>query len=47
MVIGNGDQFSDYIKTATLFKDSGIRFIGWIDSNGKANDVDIPDIQKI
>jgi Undecaprenyl-phosphate glucose phosphotransferase len=45
LLIGNGDQLLDYIKTAKLFKDSGIRFIGWIDSNGKANDAEIPDIE--
>jgi Undecaprenyl-phosphate glucose phosphotransferase len=46
LLIGNGDQISDYIKTSKYFKDSGIRFIGWIDSEGKASANNVVEINE-
>lgn len=45
LLIGNSPLLSDYIKTVKLFKDSGIRFIGWIDSNGLAAKESISDLK--
>lgn len=33
LLIGNSPLLSDYVNTARAYKDSGIRFLGWIDSN--------------
>lgn len=44
LLIGNSPLLSDYIKTVKLFKDSGIRFIGWLDSNGLAKQENITDL---
>ncbi|MEK6624246.1 MAG: undecaprenyl-phosphate glucose phosphotransferase, partial [Bdellovibrionota bacterium] len=33
LLVGNGPQMRNYIETVKLFKDSGIRFIGWIEAN--------------
>jgi len=31
LIIGNGTQSEEYVKTVLKFKDSGIKFCGWID----------------
>jgi len=36
LLVGNGAPIEQYIKTMRAFKDSGIFFKGWIDSNGLA-----------
>ncbi len=46
LLIGNSSLLLEYVKTARLYKDSGIRFRGWIDSNGLCNEVDIPSINQ-
>ncbi|HAZ11684.1 MAG: undecaprenyl-phosphate glucose phosphotransferase [Bdellovibrionales bacterium GWA2_49_15] len=33
LLVGNGPQMGNYIETVKLFKDSGIRFLGWIEAN--------------
>ncbi|MBK26618.1 MAG: undecaprenyl-phosphate glucose phosphotransferase [Halobacteriovorax sp.] len=42
LLIGNGDPIKKYIENARLFKDSGINFIGWLDSEGKAEESKVP-----
>lgn len=46
LLIGNSPLLSDYVHTARTYKDSGIRFMGWIDSEGLADKVKIPIIQQ-
>lgn len=46
LLIGNGSSLLDYIKTAKKFKDSGISFMGWIDSNGLNQKFNIPEVLK-
>lgn len=46
LLVGNGESLLTYIDTARKFKDSGIRFSGWIDSNGRNNDSSIPSISE-
>lgn len=36
MLVGDGIQLDGYVKHLKQFKDAGIKFSGWIDSNGKA-----------
>lgn len=42
LLIGNSPLLTDYIHTARTYKDSGIRFMGWMDSDGLASKEDIP-----
>ena len=46
LVIGNGQALIDYIHTAKKFKDSGIRFLGWMDSHGRSQElkINIPEL---
>ena len=44
LVIGNSRLLIDYIETAKKFKDSGIRFKGWVDSGGLSKKYSIPEI---
>lgn len=44
LLAGNSSQLSSYVKTVRSFKDSGIRFLGWIDSEGLATQHEIPAI---
>jgi exopolysaccharide biosynthesis polyprenyl glycosylphosphotransferase len=47
LLIGNGYQLTDYVRTARYFKDSGIRFLGWIDPpKDMAKEYNIPEISK-
>jgi len=41
LLIGSGRQVAQYVSTAREFKDSGIRFLGWIDGG------ELPDIKNI
>ncbi len=45
LLIGNSPLLGDYVITTKLYKDSGIRFRGWIDSDGAHKDFDIPNIE--
>jgi Undecaprenyl-phosphate glucose phosphotransferase len=36
LLVGNGDQLLKYVDTVKDFKDSGIRFLGWIDGGNLA-----------
>ncbi len=46
LIIGNGQALIDYIHTAREFKDSGIRFLGWMDSHGRSEEekINIPEL---
>lgn len=44
LLVGNGPQLASYVKTVRSFKDSGIRFLGWIDSEGVASEFEIPEL---
>ncbi len=44
LLVGNGPQLASYVKTVRSFKDSGIRFQGWIDSEGAAKEFEIAEI---
>lgn len=44
LLVGDGKQLEDYVNTAKKFKDSGIRFIGWIESNCKSSHHKIPEL---
>ncbi len=46
LLIGNGHQISEYIQVSKTFKDSGIRFMGWIDSEGRAEEHGINAIEQ-
>ncbi len=46
LLIGNSSSLIDYVHTARKFKDSGISFIGWIDSNQKATELQIKEIEQ-
>lgn len=46
LLVGNGPQLVSYVKTVRSFKDSGIRFLGWIDSEGVAREHEISDIKE-
>lgn len=46
LLVGNGPQLVSYVKTVRSFKDSGIRFLGWIDSEGVAHEHEISDIKE-
>lgn len=44
LLIGNSPLLVDYVKTARSYKDSGIRFLGWYDSQGLASEAEIQEI---
>jgi Undecaprenyl-phosphate glucose phosphotransferase len=44
LLIGNSNQLIEYVHMARHFKDSGIRILGWIDSQGIAKEHDVPEI---
>ena len=44
LLIGNSPLLVDYVKTARSYKDSGIRFLGWYDSQGLACEAEIQEI---
>ena len=44
LLIGNGDQIGQYITAVRNFKDAGINFVGWINSEGKASRYNIQEI---
>jgi Undecaprenyl-phosphate glucose phosphotransferase len=44
LLIGNSPLLSDYVATALTYKDSGIRFMGWLDSQGRAEKHKITEI---
>lgn len=46
LLIGNSPAIVDYVNTARLYKDSGIRFMGWIDSEGLAKNVGVSEIHE-
>ena len=46
LLVGNGLQMCRYVDACRKFKDSGIRFVGWIDSDGAADRMDITEIHQ-
>jgi Undecaprenyl-phosphate glucose phosphotransferase len=46
LLVGDSDQLKNYVDTARSFKDSGLRFIGWIDDNGLSKSMNIDSIDK-
>ena len=46
LLIGSGTPLKDYVKNTRTFKDSGIRFLGWIDSAGLAEEFNVEKIEK-
>lgn len=46
LLVGNGTPLKKYIDNSRIFKDSGINFKGWIDSEGMAKEFGIPQIEK-
>jgi len=46
LLIGNSPLLADYVAIALTYKDSGIRFIGWLDSHGLSKNHQIPEIEK-
>lgn len=46
LLVGNSEQLKKYVEQVRLYKDSGIRFMGWIDSRGLASDLDVEEIQE-
>lgn len=44
LLIGNGPSIEQYVRTIKNFKDSGINFKGWIDSNGMSDKFNIPEL---
>ncbi|MFT6069455.1 MAG: Undecaprenyl-phosphate glucose phosphotransferase [Bacteriovoracaceae bacterium] len=45
LLVGNGEPLTKYVHNARLFKDSGIQFKGWIDSEGQAEKLNIEELQ--
>lgn len=45
LLIGNGPQLCDYVETARRYKDCGIHFRGWFNSNGLAAKMGIKDLE--
>lgn len=43
VLFGNGPQLIDYVQTARRYKDCGITFRGWLNSEGKAKELGIPE----
>lgn len=46
LLIGNSPLLANYVETALIYKDSGIRFMGWLDSNGLSKKHQIPEVEK-
>ena len=46
LLIGNASPLEDYVHAVRAYKDSGIRFLGWIDSDNKAGNFEIPEINQ-
>lgn len=44
VLIGNGPQLVDYVQTARRYKDCGINFRGWVNSEGLATELGIQEI---
>lgn len=44
VVVGHGQTVEEYVRRIQGFKDSGIRFVGWIDSAGAAEKYNIPEL---
>ncbi len=44
LLIGNGAPIIGYVENARMFKDSGINFIGWIDSEDQSSKMNIKPI---
>lgn len=45
LLIGNSPLLKEYVFTARMYKDSGIRFMGWLDSKGLANELGIKEVE--
>jgi Undecaprenyl-phosphate glucose phosphotransferase len=45
LLIGHNGSIEDYVRAMRSFKDSGVYFLGWIDSNGLAERYGIPKIE--
>ncbi|MFZ8933911.1 MAG: undecaprenyl-phosphate glucose phosphotransferase [Bacteriovoracaceae bacterium] len=45
LMVGNGAQCEDYVKTVLRFKDSGIKFCGWIDGDNLSQQYNINPIK--
>ncbi|OUR98800.1 undecaprenyl-phosphate glucose phosphotransferase [Halobacteriovorax marinus] len=45
LLVGTGDNITDYIEAVRKSRDSGISFLGWIDSNGAHEKYNIPKIE--
>lgn len=44
VLVGHGQTVEEYVKRIQGFKDSGIRFMGWLDSEGLAAKYKIPEL---
>lgn len=45
VVVGHGHTVEEYVKRISSLKDSGIRFVGWIDSEGASAKYNIPELK--
>lgn len=45
LLVGNGAPIEQYIQNILNFKESGIQFVGWIDSNGLASRYGIKELE--
>ena len=41
LLVGNGPQMRAYVENVKMFKDAGIRFIGWVQDDGLAKEFNI------
>lgn len=41
ILIGNGAPLKNYVENTRVFKDSGINFLGWLDSSGLAEELEM------
>ena len=46
LLIGSGQQIESYVQSVKTYKDCGINFIGWIDSNELASNYDIQNLDQ-
>jgi Undecaprenyl-phosphate glucose phosphotransferase len=44
ILVGNGDPLKAYVENSRIFKDSGINFKGWLDSDGLSNEAEIKEL---
>ncbi len=44
LLVGDSNQLINYVHTARTFKDSGLKFLGWIDGGQLSNDLNIKSI---